>query len=39
MGVGDVIALADVMIVNEGSLAALKDDAEEKLRRWLRDEG
>ncbi|MGC8849471.1 MAG: AAA family ATPase [Candidatus Bathyarchaeia archaeon] len=39
VGVGDVIALADVMIVNEGSLAALKDDAEEKLRRWLRDEG
>ncbi|MBS7645274.1 MAG: AAA family ATPase [Candidatus Bathyarchaeia archaeon] len=39
VGIGDVIALADIMIVNEGSLAAFKADAEEKLRGWLRDEG
>ncbi|MEM2122698.1 MAG: AAA family ATPase [Candidatus Bathyarchaeia archaeon] len=38
VGVGEVIALADIMLINEGSLTAFKADIEEKLRSWLIDE-
>ncbi|MCD6208666.1 MAG: flagellar hook-basal body complex protein FliE [Thermoproteales archaeon] len=36
-GLGEVIALADYMLVNEDSLEKFKKDAEEMLRRMLED--
>ena len=38
VGIGEVIALADIMVVNEGSLTEFKADVEGELRRWLKDE-
>lgn len=35
VGIGEVIALADIMLVNEGELHAFKAEVEDILRRWL----
>lgn len=37
VGVGEVIALADIMLINEGSLHAFRAEVEDTLRRWLKN--